>query len=126
MHNYIGTASPQQVTQLIGAAPWANIFLPEIPFPMVSYPPTYLFAVGSANISNPTISSHGIRYDAGFDLYRFDEGGVDVDRYLLHPYNLNMYTIHFTYPPNHHLQYASQIPNEVPLAWRKTLEKKLM
>lgn len=124
-NNFVGTASPAQVNHLVTPTPWGNVFLPQVPFNAVNYPPTYLFAIGSANISNPTISSNGIVYNAGFDLYRLDDNRIDVDNYLIHPYRPGLYTIHFTKPPYHHLQSINQVPSEVSLAWRRVIHDKL-
>jgi len=123
--NFVGTASPAQMNQLTSPIPWGNVFLPQLTFNTINYPPSYFFAVGSANISNPTISPDGIIYNAGFDLYREDYNGVDVDRYLIHPYKSELYTIHITKPPHHHLKSLNQVPIEVPISWKKVIEKKL-
>lgn len=116
---YVGTTPVQDINKTVSPKAWGNVYLPEVPYKVVAPPPTYLASIGSANTSLATTSDHGITYNSGFDLFRWDNDYtvVDVDRYLASP-QTNYYNVYKVNPPHHHLQFSDEIIDCLPLQFQ--------
>ena len=124
--NFIGTVA-QNVVYKINSFNWESVHLWENPIPIFTPPRTYLFSMGSANLSLPSTSSYGIEYTAGIDNFRWNNwsrSGVDVDRILFHPYK-DHFMLFQVKPENHHLKLTDSSFQDFHTSWQAVIKKSL-
>lgn len=120
----IGTVALQENNNISTSSPWETVTLSNLPYSVLSQPPNFMFAHGSACGSAPTTSLEGHTYVSDLYVFRRDKNGVDVDRYLgsITPTN----TLAILKIPNpqiqfHHLKPTDPIISHLPMQDQKQL-----
>lgn len=91
-YKYIGTVSYTMLNSNFGTAQWQPKTFYRSPLgTIITLPPMFLSAYGSAGTSRPTISTYGQPYVAAVNLvrqdYEFGKPVFDSDRYIVKPIN---------------------------------------
>ncbi len=113
-YKYIGTVSYTVLDSNFGTAQWQPKTFYGAPLgTIITLPPMFLSAFGSAGTSLPTISSYGQPYVAAVNIvrqdYEFGKPVFDLDRYIVKPTNYYGIVLKERPDSQHHLNPESKL-----------------